>query len=479
MEGIFIDYLQLIESKLGTHFNRKYYSDWSQLVQDTKDGKTDLILEVQQTPLKKNFLNVYAEAFQAPLVILANKKHKDNLTLKDFDGKVIAVPASYAWTDYLIEHHSYIELSIYQKDAQCVQAVEDGICDAYFGPITVIGDLIRKFNFKNVKIVGHSDRFYAPGIGVVKNNLVLNRIIKKVINSISYKEKKEIKNNWLFSENKPFYKKNNFWFTFWGILTTTLVFTLGTTFFLKFTIKKRTFSIQKAKDNAEKNNDLKTIFLNNISHEIRSPMNGIAGFSSLIKDFKSSHSEKTKYANKIVQSTTSLMQTIEDILEVSKLQTGQTTIHLEKTNINNLLKEVIAELNSTKNVKKNQISATNTLGEIDSKIITDINRFSDILFRLIKKTTDISSNCQIIVQKDNQKLLIFIKSEELPIPNTEDVFENLTNTQKEITNNKFERGLALNIVQKNILLLKGELYKYTNSQGNIFKISLPYKNKKQ
>ncbi len=94
-----------------------------------------------------------------------------------------------------------------------------------------------------------------------------------------------------------------------------------------------------AKEKAEESNRLKTAFLNNISHEIRTPFNGILGFLSLIQDEELSSEEKGEYVGIINQSAERLMNTLNDIVEISQIQTGQMKLRTETTNLIQMINE--------------------------------------------------------------------------------------------------------------------------------------------
>ncbi|HWR99492.1 MAG TPA: PAS domain S-box protein, partial [Prolixibacteraceae bacterium] len=78
-----------------------------------------------------------------------------------------------------------------------------------------------------------------------------------------------------------------------------------------------------AKRKAEENDNLKTAFLQNMSHEIRTPMNGILGFSELLKNPQLSDEEQQKYIRIIEQSGLRMLNIITDIVNISKIETGQ------------------------------------------------------------------------------------------------------------------------------------------------------------
>jgi PAS domain S-box-containing protein len=89
-----------------------------------------------------------------------------------------------------------------------------------------------------------------------------------------------------------------------------------------------------AKEKAEESNRLKSAFLANMSHEIRTPMNGILGFSELLKEPKLSIEEQKKYLEIIEKSGKRMLNIINDIIDISKVESGQMEVFTSSTDIN-------------------------------------------------------------------------------------------------------------------------------------------------
>ena len=92
--------------------------------------------------------------------------------------------------------------------------------------------------------------------------------------------------------------------------------------------------LKKAKERAEESDRLKSAFLANMSHEIRTPMNGILGFTELLDDPDFSGEEKNKFIDNIRKSGERLLNTVNDIIDISKIETRQVKIFLQEVNVN-------------------------------------------------------------------------------------------------------------------------------------------------
>ncbi|MCK5461603.1 MAG: HAMP domain-containing histidine kinase, partial [Bacteroidales bacterium] len=106
-------------------------------------------------------------------------------------------------------------------------------------------------------------------------------------------------------------------------------------------LEKRVKELEAEVDNNDtKAEELKTKFLSNISHELRTPMNAILGFSSLLNDQQLPHSKREEYVNHINQSSAKLLNVVEAMIDVSMIQTGQLKIRQEECFVNQFLTDI-------------------------------------------------------------------------------------------------------------------------------------------
>ncbi|NJM79850.1 MAG: transporter substrate-binding domain-containing protein [Flavobacterium sp.] len=212
IEGIFIDYLELIEKKINYKFKKVYYDDWSKLIEDAKSNKIDLILEIQHTKDKESFLFFYPPLFESKHVIVQKKNEVKIQDLNNFRNRTLVLPDQYSVVEKIRKKHPSINIELEKNDLECLKKVNSGIYDAYVGPKAVIHYLINKNNLKNLSVSSEIDLTYSPGFAVTKKDLILQSIIEKSFRSISNKEKKAILDNWLFNVVTPFYEKQVFGF---------------------------------------------------------------------------------------------------------------------------------------------------------------------------------------------------------------------------------------------------------------------------
>jgi PAS domain S-box-containing protein len=139
-----------------------------------------------------------------------------------------------------------------------------------------------------------------------------------------------------------------------------------------------------AKEAAEQSNRLKSAFLANISHEIRTPLNGICGFSDLLTLPGLSDEERIEYKNHIRNSSNRLIHTIDDIVNIAKIRSGDCKIEKDTFSLNKILDnlyEFYEKQFAGKNIK---LVIKKELSDSEATIITDEKKISSILDNLLK-----------------------------------------------------------------------------------------------
>lgn len=250
-------------------------------------------------------------------------------------------------------------------------------------------------------------------------------------------------------------------------------------------LQEQTERLTKEKEKAEESDKMKTAFISNLSHEIRTPMNGIIGFSQLLASPGISEERKNEYINMIVESGKSLLFMIDDIIDISKIDTEQ--LVLNKTNIflNKLLKELLASYQSYLDQKgRTQLTLKLKKGVDDDyfSVNTDITRLRQALSHLLNNAVKYTDNgfiefgYDLIKQNNTQILRFFVKDSGIGLPKDKQtvIFERFSKLNDD--KNKVYRGagLGLTITKNLIKLLGGEIWVESEvGKGSTFFFTLP------
>lgn len=245
------------------------------------------------------------------------------------------------------------------------------------------------------------------------------------------------------------------------------------------TEKKRMFEeLRRAKEQAEESDRLKSAFLANMSHEIRTPMNGIIGFTELLQDPNLPKSNQTDYLKIIQKSTDRLLNTVNDIIEISKIESGQVTMNASSVDVNDLLENLVLFFTPEAEQKGLKLIIENKLGVEPYSISVDKTKFSSILSNLIKNAIKYTSKGHVKVgfHFSKDEILFFCEDTGIGIPvdRQEAVFRRFEQADIEDKRVHEGTGLGLAIVKSYADMLEGEIHlESTEDKGSVFSFVLP------
>jgi signal transduction histidine kinase len=237
-----------------------------------------------------------------------------------------------------------------------------------------------------------------------------------------------------------------------------------------------------AKNRAEESDRLKTAFLQNISHEIRTPMNMIMGFSNLMADDFDDKANLQEHVQIVNESCNDLLNMINEILDIAKIESGQLTINETEFNINSVFNELEHYFRHIQDMQGKQKVSFQIAVQLPNNIqviYTDKVKLKQVLINLIKnafKFTEkgiIEAGCKFDKQNN---LLFYVKDDGIGIPEDKQkvIFERFVQVNKKSTNRG--TGLGLSIVQGLVDLLKGEIFLNSKpGKGSTFSFTIPYK----
>ncbi len=241
----------------------------------------------------------------------------------------------------------------------------------------------------------------------------------------------------------------------------------------------------KAKEKAEESDKLKSAFLANMSHEIRTPMNGILGFASLLKQPGLSGEEHQKFIRIIEKSGARLLNLINDIVDISKIEAGQMEISVSLTNVNANIEFLCAFFKHEAETKGLQLFFANMLPAEESDIITDSNKLDAILINLVKNAIKYTSKGSVEIGYTHPHetfFQFFVKDTGIGIPGDRQdvIFERFI--QADISDKAAYQGagLGLAISKAYVEMLGGKIWVESEpGKGSTFYFTIPCNTEKQ
>ncbi|SHG84344.1 PAS domain S-box-containing protein [Flavobacterium fluvii] len=246
--------------------------------------------------------------------------------------------------------------------------------------------------------------------------------------------------------------------------------------------KKAEEELIHAKEKAEESDRLKLAFLANMSHEIRTPMNGILGFTELLKSPNLSSEEQQEYVGIIEKSGIRMLNIINDIISISKVESGQIDITLSETNINDQIEYLYNFFKPEAAQKRVQLIIKNALPSDEAVINTDREKVYAILTNLVKnalKFTD-SGSIEFGYAKKGDYLEFFVKDTGLGISGSQQkiIFERFRQANDTISRSHEGSGLGLAISKAYVEMLGGKIWvESKEGKGSCFYFTLNFDSK--
>ncbi|GET34605.1 hypothetical protein PbJCM13498_34680 [Prolixibacter bellariivorans] len=226
-----------------------------------------------------------------------------------------------------------------------------------------------------------------------------------------------------------------------------------------------------AKNKAEESDRLKSAFLANMSHEIRTPMNGILGFTELLKEPMLSSEEQQQYIDIIEDSSKRMLNIINDIVNISKIESGQVEISISDTNVNELLDYVYRFFKPEAEQKELNIFYRALLPNDEVVIKTDREKVFVVLTNLVNNAIKFSStgSVELGCQRKGNFFEFFVKDSGPGIhpEQTEVIFERFRQGSESLTRTYEGAGLGLSISKAYVEMLGGKIWveNNTDTQG--------------
>jgi signal transduction histidine kinase/CheY-like chemotaxis protein len=231
---------------------------------------------------------------------------------------------------------------------------------------------------------------------------------------------------------------------------------------------------------AEESDRLKSAFLANMSHEIRTPMNGVLGFAELLKRKNISEEKREKYLDLIAHEGARLLNIINDIVDISKIDSKLVAIDISSCNVNSLIDDLYSKYSISTKSSNIILKATKGLKDVDSTIKTDSNRLVQILSNLIENAIKFTEkgSVEFGYTLDSNELLFYVKDSGpgIAIEDQLQIFGRFNQSKKHSTHDSGS-GLGLSISKGLAELLGGEIWVESKiNNGATFFVKIPYSN---
>ena len=479
--GIMADVLDEIKSFTGLRFSYVYAKNYADAIRLIQQGDADIL---------GFFLGDENDAAQLGLALSASYVSANNIIVRN---KACSYPAP-GLVGALVENQrlpsgiSVEKIRFYPSIKEALFAVNNGEADFIYGLSSRMEQDILRYHFTNLAPVtlvnDQSTISFALPIPVDPDLLT---ILNKAINNLSESERTVIRNRNLESIGvsefslTDFIYANPLQFMFIVMFVLSVLFTA---LLLAIGARMKATVIQGNLKRAEAANLAKSEFLSRMSHEIRTPMNGIVGMSTIAMQNIDNTDKIKDCLEKVIMSSKHLLALINDVLDMSKIESGKVELRHESFNFRAFLQDfenLYGEQAKSKGISYETVLAN----DLEVQIIGDSLRLNQVLSNLLSnalKFTPAKGIIKLRVSKTGEdQENVYLRFEVIDTgcgiaeENYDKIFESFEQENVDVTYKYGGTGLGLSIVKRFTQLMGGGIHVTSvQGSGSTFTVDLPF-----
>lgn len=479
--GIMVDVLDKIKDFTGLDFSYVYAKNYSDAVHLVQRGKADIL---------GFFLGDENDAAQLGLALSASYVSANNIIVRN---KACSYPAP-GLVGALVESQRFPsgisaeKIRSYPGIKEALAAVNSGEVDFIYGLSSKMEQDILRYHFTNlapVTLVNDQSAISFALPTPVDPDLLT--VLNKAINNLSESERTVIRNRNLESIGvnefslTDFIYANPLQFMFIVMFVLSVLFTA---LLLAIGARMKATVIQGNLKRAEAANLAKSEFLSRMSHEIRTPMNGIVGMSTIAMQNIDNTDKIKDCLEKVIMSSKHLLALINDVLDMSKIESGKVELRHESFNFRAFLQDfenLYGEQAKSKGISYETILAS----DLEVQIIGDSLRLNQVLSNLLSnalKFTPAKGMIKLRVSKtgeDQENVYLHFEVIDtgcgIAEENYDKIFESFEQENVDVTYKYGGTGLGLSIVKRFTGLMGGGIHVTSvQGSGSTFTVDLPF-----
>lgn len=379
-QGISIDYVRLLEKKLGIKFIRVETKNWSEVLQKFKAGKIDVLPAVAKNEQRHQYMLFTRPHISIPGVIISASQYQ---SVQELTGKKVGVVVDYYWDNLISQYDDKIQIVRVDSTRLGVELTAMGAIDAMVTDLASISFILKNEGVSNLQVVPvplKRQQKIDLSLGIRKDWPLFQEILQQAMDSITQEEKDRIYNQWIKLEKTAFWQSSDFWYSVFLIsllIVALFVAVLVWNRSLKMQVAKHAQQLQKAQAqliHAEKMESIGRLSAG-VAHEVKNPL---AILQMSIDYLKTEENDDTISSilddmdDAIVRADT----VIKGLLDFSR----EKELQVIEGNINEVIKNSLRLIEHE--LKLHNIRLTTTLDENIPELGMDKNRLQQVFINL-------------------------------------------------------------------------------------------------
>ncbi len=378
--GVVSDYMEILRRRLGVRFKVQQMADFAAVENRLRRHDVDIVLALAPSPERGEFL-LFTKPYLHYVNVIVTRDDFGFVTgLRDFAPERVGVVKGHSAQQLVSRAYPNYSGTAYADLLEGLIAVSTGKVDGLVDDIFPIVFNIRYHQISNLKIATPVEKVLQPkgfSVGVRRDWPELVSIFDKVLSNISHEEEREISQKWLSVryESKVDYR---------GIWTSVAVFSaiLLVAVLWITVLNKQRKALVAARAEAEAANRAKDQFLASMSHELRTPLHAILGYADLISKGALVEPARRDALATIAGSGRHLLTLINDLLDLSRIRSGNLALNPEPVPLPALLEE-IASMVRIDAQRKGLTFVLDAPADLPALVRADGKRIRQILLNLL------------------------------------------------------------------------------------------------